>query len=66
MFTSKLVVAGVALRAVADLLGNRPLQIVMRLADPTWENRVSAVDRLVPIQRKCDSSGDWQICNETA
>ena len=47
-FASRLVVAGVDLRTVAELLGHRTLQMVMRYSDLAPEHQASAVDRLVP------------------
>jgi integrase len=47
-FASRLVMAGVDLRTVAELLGHRTLQMVMRYAHLAPEHQASAVDRLVP------------------
>jgi integrase len=47
-FGSKLVMAGVDLRTVAELLGHRTLQMVMRYSHLAPEHQVDAVDRLVP------------------
>jgi integrase len=47
-FASRLVMAGVDLRTVAELLGHRILQMVMRYALLAPEHQASAVDRLVP------------------
>ncbi|MGD0858350.1 MAG: site-specific integrase [Terracidiphilus sp.] len=47
-FASRLVMAGVDLRTVAELLGHRTLQMVMRNAHLAPEHQASAVDRLVP------------------
>jgi site-specific recombinase XerC len=47
-FASRLVVATVDLRRVAELLGHRTLQMVMRYAHLVPEHQASAVDRLVP------------------
>jgi integrase len=46
-FASRLVMAGVDLRTVAELLGHRTLQMVVRYAHLAPEHRASAVDRLV-------------------
>ncbi len=40
--------AGVDLRTVAELLGHRTLQMVMRYSHLAPEHQASAVDRLVP------------------
>jgi hypothetical protein len=40
--------AGVDLRTVAELLGHRALQMVMRYAHLAPEHQASAVERLVP------------------
>jgi hypothetical protein len=40
--------AGVDLRTVAELLGHRTLQMVMRYSHLAPEHHASAVDRLVP------------------
>jgi integrase len=47
-FASRLVMARVDLRTVAELLGHRTLQMVMRYAHRDPEHQASAVDRLVP------------------
>jgi len=49
-FAGRLVMAGVDLRTVAELLGHRTLQMVMRFAQLAPEHQASAVDRLVPAQ----------------
>ena len=49
-FASRLVMAGVDLRTVAELLGHRTLQMVMRYAHLAPEHQASAVDRLVPAE----------------
>jgi integrase len=46
-FASRLVMAGVDLRTVAELLGHRTLQMVMRYSHLGPELQTSAVDRLV-------------------
>ena len=46
-FASRLVMAGVDLRTVAELLGHRTLQMVMRYSHLGPEHQTSAVDRLV-------------------
>lgn len=48
MVAGRLVMAGVDLRTVAELLGHRTLQMVMRYAHLAPEHQASAVDRLVP------------------
>jgi hypothetical protein len=47
-FASRLVMAGVDLRTVAELLGHRTLQMVMRYSHLAPEHQASVVDRLVP------------------
>jgi integrase len=49
-FASRLVMAGVDLRTVAELLGHRTLQMVMRYSHLAPEHQTSAVDRLVNFQ----------------
>ena len=49
-FASRLVMAGVDLRTVAELLGHRTLQMVMRYSHLAPEHQASAVDRLVPAE----------------
>jgi integrase len=49
-FASRLVMAGVDLRTVAELLGHRTLQMVMRYSHLAPEHQASAVDRLVPVE----------------
>lgn len=46
-FASRLVMAGGDLRSVAELLGHRTLQMVMRYSHLTPEHQASTVDRLV-------------------
>ena len=47
---SRLVMAGVDLRTVAELLGHRKLQMVMRYADLSPEDQASGVDHLVKFR----------------
>jgi site-specific recombinase XerD len=47
-FASRLVMAGVDLRKVAELLGHRTLQMVMRTSHLAPEHQIDAVDRQVP------------------
>jgi integrase len=47
-FASRLVMAGVDLRTVAELLGHRTLQMVMRYSHLAPEHQAAAIDRLVP------------------
>jgi integrase len=47
---SRLVMAGVNLRTVAELLGHRTLQMVMRYSHLAPEHPASAVDRLVKAE----------------
>jgi integrase len=49
-FASRLVMAGVDLRTVAEPLGHRTLQMVMRYSHLAPEHQASAVDRLVPSE----------------
>ena len=51
-FASRLVMAGVNLRTVAELLGHRTLQMVMRDSHLSPEHQASAVDLLVPGERR--------------
>jgi site-specific recombinase XerD len=45
-FASRLVMAGVDLRTVADLLGHKTLQMVMRYAHLSQSHGMAAVERL--------------------
>jgi site-specific recombinase XerD len=49
-FASRLVMAGVDLRTVAELLGHRKLQMIIRYSHLAPEHRASIVDRLVPAE----------------
>lgn len=49
-FASRLVMAGVDLRTVAELLGHRTLQMVMRYSHLAPEHQASAVDKLVKFR----------------
>ena len=51
-FASRLVMALVNLRTVAELLGNRTLQMVMRYSDLAGEHQAAAVDKLVDVGDK--------------
>ena len=51
-FASRLVMAGVDLRTVAELLGHKTLQMVRRYSHLAPEHQASAVDRLVKIKIK--------------
>ncbi|MEO6816369.1 MAG: tyrosine-type recombinase/integrase, partial [Edaphobacter sp.] len=57
-FASRLVMAGVDLRTVAELLGHRTLQMVMRYSHLAPEHQVSAVERLVKDGRRKDTKSD--------
>ena len=57
-FASRLVMAGVALRTVAELLGRRTLQMVIRYSHLAPEHQASAVDRLVKARNKRDTQSD--------
>ena len=50
--------AGVDLRTVAELLGHRTLQMVMRYSQLAPEHPVSAVDRLVGVRSERDAKSD--------
>jgi hypothetical protein len=50
--------AGVDLRTVAELLGHRTLQMVMRYSHLAPEHQVSAVDRLVGARNGRDTKSD--------
>ena len=54
-FASKLVMSGVDLRTVADLLGHRTFQMVMRYSQLAPEHQASAFDRLVKARDKRDN-----------
>ena len=57
-FASRLVMAGVDLRTVAELLGHRTLQMVMRYSHLAPEHQASAVDRLVKARNQRDTKSD--------
>jgi site-specific recombinase XerD len=57
-FASRLVMAGVDLRTVAELLGHRTLQMVMRYSHLAPEHQASAVDRLVHSGNGRDTRSD--------
>jgi integrase len=57
-FASRLVMAGVDLRTVAELLGHRTLQMVMRYSHLAPEHQASAVDRLVNSRNGRDTRSD--------
>ncbi|MGD0941280.1 MAG: site-specific integrase [Terracidiphilus sp.] len=57
-FASRLVMAGVDLRTVAELLGHRTLQMVMRYSHLAPEHQASAVDRLVRAEKQTDTRTD--------
>jgi len=57
-FASRLVMAGVDLRAVAELLGHRTLQMVMRYSHLAGEHQAAAVERLVAVGGKKDTKSD--------
>jgi hypothetical protein len=50
--------AGVDLRTVAELLGHRTLQMVMRYSHLAPEHQASAVDRLVSFGNTRDTTAD--------
>ena len=50
--------AGVDLRTVAELLGHRTLQMVMRYSHLAPEHQASAVDRLVMSENRTDTKSD--------
>jgi hypothetical protein len=50
--------AGVDLRIVAELLGHRTLQMVMRYSHLAPEHQASAVDRLVKGENQRDTNSD--------
>jgi site-specific recombinase XerD len=57
-FASRLVMAGVDLRTVAELLGHRTLQMVMRYSHLAPEHQASAVDRLVKSENQRNTKSD--------
>ena len=52
--------AGVDLRTVAELLGHRTLQMVMRYSHLAPEHQASAVDRLVKSENQRDTKSDTE------
>jgi integrase len=57
-FASRLVMAGVDLWTVAELLGHKMLQMVMRYSHLAPEHQASAVDRLVKTGDRRDTKSD--------
>jgi integrase len=57
-FASRLVMAGVDLRTIAELLGHRTLQMVMRYSHLAPEHQASAVERLVRRENRRDTKAD--------
>ena len=57
-FASRLVMAGVDLRTVAELLGHRTLVMAMRYSHLAAEHQAAAVDRLVGVGDKMDVKSD--------
>ena len=57
-FASRLVMAGVDLRTVAELLGHRTLQMVMRYSHLAPEHQASAVERLIRRENRRDTKAD--------
>ena len=59
--------AGVDLRTVAELLGHRTLQMVMRYSHLGPEHQTSAVDRLVDFQgQKGHQNGHRRVRGENS
>ena len=56
--------AGVDLRTVAELLGHRTLQMVMRYSHLAPEHQASAVDRLVKSENQRDTKSDTEASRE--
>jgi hypothetical protein len=57
--------AGLDLRTVAELLGHRALQMVMRYSHLAPEHQASAVDRLVKAGTRRDTKSDTgTFCSE--
>jgi integrase len=65
-FASRLVMAGVDLRTVAELLGHRTLQMVMRYSHLAPEHQASAVDRLVKARDQRDTKSDTGVLRRKA
>ena len=57
-FASRLVMAGVDLRTVAELLRHKTLQMIMRYSHLAPEHQVSAVERLVKVGKRRDTKAD--------
>jgi integrase len=57
-FASRLVVTGVDLWTIAELLGHRTLQMVMRYSHLAPEHQASVVDRLVSFGNTRDTTAD--------
>jgi integrase len=65
-FASRLVMAGMDLRTVAELLGHKTLQMVMRYSHIAPEHQASAVDRLVNSGNERDTKTDTGAFQDSA
>jgi integrase len=65
-FASRLVMAGVDLRTVAELLGHRTLEMVMRYSHLAGEHQAAAVDRLVNSRYRRDTRTDTELSSAKA
>ena len=59
-FASRLVMAGVDIRTVADLMGHQSIQMTMRYAHLAPAHRLAAVERLVEVSTDTKTDTDWQ------
>jgi integrase len=57
-FASRLVMAGVDLRTVAELMGHKTIQMTMRYAHLAPEHNLAAVERLVSFNSFTSDSGE--------
>jgi len=57
-FASRLVMAGIDLRTVAELLGHRTLHLVLLPSHLALEHQASAVDRLAQTGNRRDTKSD--------
>lgn len=65
-FASRLVMAGVDLRTVADLMGHATIQMTMRYAHLAPEHKLDAVERLLSVGVDTDTNTDTKQVPEPA
>jgi integrase len=60
-FASRLVMAGVDIRTVADLMGHQTIQMTMRYAHLAPAHRLAAVERLVEVSTDTKTDTGWKV-----